>query len=229
MTDAPDDETAWASWKAHVDTAVSASIPWRQQKVFPPNKPWFRSLHHRLKRNRDNLFNAARRNGSPVLWTAFRAACNIFTSALRKAKRSYFQNANNGLENLGRGTYRWWQKVRGVCNLNRPYHDIPDLLHETKQMTSSEEQATLFSQLFSSYSQQPPTVTPNPPPPTRSLSEPHVVLLPTAQLFFIHPISEGSVFRALRTLPSSQHLWHSSEQDPGKSSGGPGSIPNPPL
>ena len=102
-------DEAWQTWKSLVQGVLEVHIPTRHRKVFPRNKPWFRATHHRLIRRRDRLFAAAKRSNTPQAWAAYRVARNMFTSALRKAKCSYFADISRGLNEGRRGTYTWWK------------------------------------------------------------------------------------------------------------------------
>ena len=143
--------SAWISWKSHILHVLFTFVPKSPRRKFRKTKPWFKSLHHHLRRRRDRLFAQARRNPSTTAWAAYRIARNAFNCALRKAKKEYFHDLSSDLNESPRGTYRWWQKAKSICHLNRSQATIPDLVHGSSTAKSVQEKAEMFANIFSSF------------------------------------------------------------------------------
>jgi len=187
IDDAPDVDTAWEIWNTTVVNAISHYVPQSTRKSFPGNKPWFQSVHHKLRRRRDRLFASAKRSNCPVAWTAYRLTRNAFVNALRKAKRDYYHQFSDRLS--GRGTYKWWRKVKTACNLDRPPSLIPDLVQNGISAQTDSSKADLLADLFSAVSQASNITTPlNLPAPS------------TSEVFSIKFLSSSTVFHTLSHL-----------------------------
>ena len=183
-------DEAWITWRTLVEQAVDSFIPTVQKRNVPTNKPWFTSLHHRLRKRRDRLFAATRRLGTSESWTAYRFARNSFVAAIRKAKCKFYSQLSEGLSS-GKGTYAWWAKVKRLCKLNRPQPPIHDLEYQGTIAVTDAETAHIFCHQFAQHSQTPPSVDdssndiPNPLPP---------------DVFTFQSLSVSEVFQALSSL-----------------------------
>ena len=77
---AQDVNTAWNDWSLLVTKAVEHHIPKRTITIRPQNKPWMNSSLHKLSREKNRLFRAAKNPQSPVTWEQYKSARNRFNS-----------------------------------------------------------------------------------------------------------------------------------------------------
>ena len=116
-------------------------IPLRHIRSFPNNKPWFRSHHHRLRRQCHRLFNAAKRSKTTESWTTYRMARNLYPSKLRKSKIEFYGRMTADLLDM-RGTYQkeqllleaniesltWRRHILCLTYFHHLVHEFPGLL-----------------------------------------------------------------------------------------------------
>jgi len=192
VVDAPDVDDAWITWKRSVEQVILNSVPYRPSIHRPNTKPWFYAAHHQLRRRRDRLFAAAKRSGTAAAWAAYRLSRNSFTTAIRRSKSEYYMNMSRSLEE-GKGSYKWWKKLKSICKIDKPQSSIPDLELPTSTATSDISKANAFSELFAGYSSAPSN--PNSYTPLASAT-------PVPDTFSIGALTKGEVFLALKKLPT---------------------------
>lgn len=139
---------AWELWKHLVECAIECFIPVRQRRFFPKNKPWFTSIHHRLKRKRDRLFAAAKRTGTCEAWAMYRIARNGFKSQLRRAKKQFMIDMSNDLSATKRGSYNWWCKAKRACKITKSIKPIPDLVLNGDIAHTNRAKANVLASVF---------------------------------------------------------------------------------
>ena len=126
VVNAPNVNDAWEQWYGLVADTIHQHIPTVLKPTFPKNKPWFCSFHHRLRRRCNRLFAAAKRNGSPASWTAYRFARNQYVSKLRQSKLRFHTTMSQCLRR-GQGTYTWWKKAKSLCGISQKKTTISEL------------------------------------------------------------------------------------------------------
>ena len=115
-------------------------------------------------------------------------ARNLYQSALRKQKASYFCNLSEELSE--RDPYQWWKRAKRLANIpSRPSNSVPELVSEDGSAYTDPEKAQLLASAFSRQCN-------NVHSPDRD-SPPF-----EGELFDIPPLTCEEVFVALRHPPS---------------------------
>ena len=190
VQEASSTDEAWVSWRTLVDTAILSFVPKVRKRTNRYGKPWFTSVHHRLRQRRDRLFAAAKRVNTPECWAAYRISRNCLVAAIRKAKRHFYDQMSEGLH-ADRGSYDWWKRVKKMCHINCPHTVIPDIQGVDTLAVTDPEKANIFCQQFAKNSQ----ATPSSDADHRDLAMPS-----SSETFAIRPLSIVEVFKALSTL-----------------------------
>ena len=188
--------TAWNDWSLLVTKAVEHHIPKRIITIRPQNKPWMNSSLHKLSREKNRLFRAAKIPQSPVTWEQYKSARNRFNSQLRQTQNQYFAQLDNDLRHLRPSSAAWWVKAKRIAKISSPPQLILPLQSSSGTIADSDgEKADVLAQFFAkqcSSMDKTEIVSPGAPYP---LSENH-------PSFTFPEIPESTVFRHLCQLPT---------------------------
>ena len=183
-------ESAWFSWCSYFNQSTQLHVPMRKigGSKIRMDKPWFTADLFKLRKKKDRLFRAAQRRNTVQNWVGYKMARNLYQSALRKQKASYFCNLSEELSE--RDPYQWWKRAKRLANIpSRPSNSVPELVSEDGSAYTDPEKAQLLASAFSRQCN-------NVHSPDRD-SPPF-----EGELFDIPPLTCEEVFVALRHLPS---------------------------
>ena len=117
------------SWRDTVQCSVSQFVPKTVFTARPGNKPWYSSLLHKLRRQKECLFCHAKPfDQQHPLSVAYCKVRNWYTAELRNAERLYYLRLTDSLSNkeMLRTPHRWWALAKSVCGL-RARDPVPPL------------------------------------------------------------------------------------------------------
>jgi hypothetical protein len=107
------------------------------------------SVIRREIRKRNRFLKHYCKYKSPEAWEKYRIQRNFTTSCIRAAKKSYYANLNEKLQNPYTGINKWWGLIKTLYR-NKIYSNIPVLLDDDKMIIDSKETAMLFNNYFCS-------------------------------------------------------------------------------
>ena len=151
---------------------------------------------HKLSREKNRLFRAAKNPQSPVTWEQYKSVRNRFNSQLRQTQHQYFARLDNDLRHLRPSSAAWWAKAKRIAKISSPPQLIPPLQSSSGTIADSDgEKAEVLAQFFAkqcSSMDKTEIVSPGEPYP-----------LPENHPSFTFPeIQESTVFRHLCQLPT---------------------------
>ena len=82
-------DVLWA-WQTLFNSVCDKHVPWKEVKIRSRSDPWITNEIRFKINNRYRIFKAALETKCPKLWSKYEIARNEVTSALRRAKASYF-------------------------------------------------------------------------------------------------------------------------------------------
>lgn len=152
-------ETPWQEYlsDANVNVAVErfnsillqkckTYIPIKTVKFTSKDKQWITAEIKLEIKNRDKLFNKAKRSGDINDFQTFKHQRNLVTKLIRTAKMDHLSNLTNKLTGCN-SEKEWWKLVKTICGTNQST-SIPALLSENETITCPRAKAELFNNFF---------------------------------------------------------------------------------
>ena len=186
-----DPEVALGKWYDIFLSAVSSFVPETTVTSRPNNKPWYSSHLHRLRRQRDRLFNRCKGLSSEHRVSAlYRKVRNWYVSELRHAERVYYQHMCCQLSQceLRKHPRRWWSAAKAACGL-QSRDRIPPLKDNGVIHLSAGDKASCLNAAFASQCSASPAT-----------SKPDLEDQSTAMFSFV-PVEITAVLEHLSVLP----------------------------
>jgi hypothetical protein len=119
----------YSKWYNKCCEILYTSIPNRIVTIRPNDKPWMTSVIRREIRKRNRFLKHYCKYKSPEAWEKYRIQRNFTTSCIQAAKKSYYANLNEKLQNPYTGINKWWGLIKTLYR-NKIYSNIPVLLDD---------------------------------------------------------------------------------------------------
>lgn len=143
---------AWQAWETHFHECVLCCTYWKKIQIRHNACPWYSSHLRRLRRRQDRLYKQQSKHPTASARAAYYFSRNLYRSQLRSAKSKYFSKQASSLKNYRKGGFRWWKKMKALCNLTQSREKIPDLVVSTTSAKTDSEKADLLAEHFASHS-----------------------------------------------------------------------------
>ena len=108
--DEPND-VLWAG-QTLFNSVCDEHVPWKEVKIRSRSDPWITNEIRFKINNRYRIFKAALETKCPELWSKYKIARNEVTSALRRAKASYFTKMFEEVKK----TSAYWKLINKATN-----------------------------------------------------------------------------------------------------------------
>ena len=142
-----DIDVIYSCWYSYLRSVIEKYIPLKTVTIRPNDKPWMDSKVRLAIRRRDRLLRIHNLRPSPVTWESYRAQCNIVTSLIRFAKKSFYESANRELSKPDINRKKWWSIVNRVCGRENS-SSIPPIVENEVPIFDPKEKACIFNEYF---------------------------------------------------------------------------------
>ena len=138
------------TWTEMLLSIAKKHIPHRLVTIRPKDKPWFNSYLRLLKRKKERIFNAYKRNKSQTIWEQFIQLRNLYNNEIRRIKLEYDNIQYLTLnDDTNRSTKQWWTLLKRISiENNTTKQNIPPMKHNNNLVTNDKEKANLFNDFF---------------------------------------------------------------------------------
>lgn len=128
------------------------AIPTKTIRENSRDKPWMTGEIKYEMKQRNTLYNHAKRSGLANDFIIFKTQRNKVINLIRNAKHVFRQNQANRLANDNSTEKSWWNVAKSILNPDGDNRAIPPLQHNGKVISDDKEKAEIFNEYFSSIS-----------------------------------------------------------------------------
>ena len=131
--------------------AAEASIPSKTVTIRPNDPPWMNNGIRRAIRDKNRRHKIAKTVKTHEAWATYRHSRNIVTDLVRDSKINYFKKLATSLQQGNLTSKQWWKITKQFLKQNNDI-DIPLIIENGQNYSSSTDKANITNNYFSAQS-----------------------------------------------------------------------------